>query len=63
MKYSVKKTLGVIGSCVIFIISLYGTYKDVNQIPNILWPLITFVSALFGIKKFGTPQAVPGKEQ
>ena len=53
MKYSVKKSLGSIGSACIFAISLYGAWKQPEMIPNILWPLMAFVSALFGIKKFG----------
>ena len=53
MKYSVKKSLGSIGSICIFAISLYGAYMQPEQIPNILWPLMAFVGALFGIKKFG----------
>ena len=53
MKYSVKKSLGSIGSIVIFVISLFGSWKQPEMIPNILWPLMAFVSALFGIKKFG----------
>ena len=56
MKYSVKKSLGSIGSIVIFVISLYGSWKQPEMIPNILWPLMAFVSALFGIKKFGNKQ-------
>ncbi len=53
MKYSVKKSLGSIGSIVIYAIAMFGAYKQPEQIPNILWPLMAFVSALFGIKKFG----------
>ncbi len=56
MKYSVKKSLGTIGSVCIFAISLYGSGKQPEMIPNILWPLMAFVSALFGIKKFGNKQ-------
>ena len=47
MKYSVKKSLGTIGSVCIFAISLYGAGKQPEMIPNILWPLMTFVGALF----------------
>lgn len=53
MKYSVKKSLGSIGSFCIFAISIFGSWKQPEMIPNILWPLMAFVSALFGIKKFG----------
>ena len=56
MKYSVKKSLGSIGSVCIFAISLYGSWKQPEMIPNILWPLMAFVGALFGIKKFGSKQ-------
>ncbi len=56
MKYSVKKSLGTIGSVCIFAISLYGSGTQPEMIPNILWPLMAFVSALFGIKKFGNKQ-------
>lgn len=50
---SIKKRLGIIGSLCIFVISVYGSITDTSLISTILWPLITFVAALFGIKKFG----------
>lgn len=53
MIFSVKKSLGSLGSFVIYFIAIYVCLKDPNQVGNVLWPLIVFVGALFGIKKFG----------
>jgi hypothetical protein len=52
-KFSVKKVLAGMGTVVIFIISLYVSFKIPEQVGNILWPLIVLISALFGIKTAG----------
>lgn len=52
-KKSVKKTLGIIGCGVVFGIAIYGSIADPSEISNILYPLIIFVAALFGIKTLG----------
>lgn len=53
MKYSVKKRLGTVGTFVVYGIAGYATWKDPSQVGNILWPLIVYVAALFGLKKIG----------
>ena len=50
---SLKKTLGTIGTFLIWTISAYVIYKVPEQVGNVLWPLIVYNAALFGIKKFG----------
>jgi uncharacterized protein YebE (UPF0316 family) len=53
MRISVKKTLGSIGTVIIYFLSIYAVLNKLDTINNVLWPLITFVAALFGIKTFG----------
>ena len=52
-RFSVKKTVGVVGSLCLYAIGLFAVWKDPSQASNILWPLGTFTAALFGIKTFG----------
>ncbi len=53
MKKSLKKTLAVVTSVSIIIISFYGAYKTPEAIPQILGVLAVYGLALFGIKKYG----------
>ena len=53
MKRSLKKTLGTWGTIVIYIISLYGSFKIPTMIPQILGVLAVLVAGLFSIKKYG----------
>ena len=52
-KRSLKKSLAAIGTIVIWFIAIYVTIKVPEEVANVLWPLIVYNSALFGIKKFG----------
>ena len=61
MKYSVKKSLGSLGTVVIYGIALYVIWKEPTQVGNVLWPLIVYVAALFGLKKIGTKVIGEGK--
>ena len=54
MKFSVKKSMGVIGCLVIYAVCLWSIWKDVSLVSAVLWPLCLFVAAMFGIKKFMT---------
>jgi hypothetical protein len=49
-RYSVKKVLGGIASLCFLAISLYGAYKNPDMIPDILYPVGLFASALMGMK-------------
>lgn len=51
-KFSVKKTVGVVGSLCFYAIAAFGIYKDPSQAPAILWPVGAYTAALFGIKTF-----------
>ena len=62
-KYSVKKTLGVKGSFVIDFISAYAVYKEPELIKFVLWPLIVFYGALFGIKMANMLKAKLAEEE
>ena len=53
-KRSLKKTLGTIGTIVVYILSLYGGYKLPKQIPQIIGVLVVYNAALFSIKKYGS---------
>ncbi len=59
-KKSLKKTLGTIGTIVVYILSLYGGYKLPNTIPQIIGVLVVYNAALFSIKKYG--QNIPKTE-
>ncbi len=52
-RFSVKKTVGVVGALCLYGIGLYAVWKDPSQAASILWPLGGFTAALFGIKTFG----------
>ncbi len=53
-KHSLKKSLGTIGTFVVYLLSLYGGYKLPATIPQIIGVLVVYNSALFSIKKYGT---------
>ena len=55
-KKSTKKTLGIVGSCIVFGIAITGTFLNPSETANILYPLMLFVGALFGIHTFGNVQ-------
>lgn len=50
MKFSVKKVYAGIGTIFIFMLAGMGGYKNPDMIPELLYPLIFLVSALFGFK-------------
>lgn len=50
---SLKKSLAAIGTIVIWFIAVRVIIEVPEQVGNVLWPLIVYNSALFGIKKFG----------
>ena len=52
-KRSVKKTMGVIGCIVVFGIAVAGAIAEPSETANILYPLMLFVGALFGIHTTG----------
>ena len=62
-KKSVKKALGITGSCIVFGIAVYGAIANPSEIPNILYPIIIFVAALFGIKTVGGVMAAKNQKQ
>ena len=59
MKRSLKKTIAVIVSTDIIIISAYGAWKTPEAIPQILGVLAVYGLALFGIKKYGNAFVKP----
>ena len=52
-RFSVKKVLGVLGTLVIFFIAIFVIIKDPSQVGNVLWPTMSLVIGLFGIKTAG----------
>ena len=56
-KFSVKKSLAVKGSFVIDFVSVYAVVSDPELVKVILWPLIVYYAALFGIKMFNMLKA------
>lgn len=52
-KVSVKKTLGSIGTLIIFGLCVFVVIAETANIETVLYPLIIFVTALFGIKTAG----------
>jgi hypothetical protein len=47
---SFKKISGTVGCGVIYLVASYAVCKDPSLIGQVLWPLILFVSTLFGLK-------------
>ncbi len=52
-KKSLKKSLATIGTFIVWGIAVYAVVMEPSQIANVLWPLVVYNAALFGIKKFG----------